>query len=81
MEGLGQVVGNEAIVARQELAAVLRHLPAWDVSREAVHHCQVELGWERLEQVILIRVHDLLHGKVYVPDKTQAGIGDHFGAA
>src|SRR6266576_2409788 len=53
MKGLGQVVGDEPVVIRQVLTAVLWHLPTRQIAGQPVHHSQVKLWWQRLEQVIL----------------------------
>ena len=79
VKGLCQVVGDEAVVTGQEIAAVLRHFPAWNVRGEPVHHRQVEFWRQGLKQIMLIRVHDLLHRYINVADKAQAGIRDDFG--
>ncbi len=42
VERLGQVVGDEAVVVGQEVAAVLGHLPAGQIAGKAVHDRQVE---------------------------------------
>jgi hypothetical protein len=69
VECLGQVVGDEAVAVGQELAAVLRHLPAGQVAGEAVHDRQVELGRQRLEQVVLGGVDHLLDRQIDVADE------------
>ena len=53
MKGFGQVVGDEPVVVRQIFTAVLRHLPARHIAGKAVHHRQVKLRRQRLEEVIL----------------------------
>ena len=59
MKGLGQVVGDEAIMPRQILTAVLRHLPTRHIAGQAVHHSQVKLRRQRLEQIVLRRIDEL----------------------
>ncbi len=71
VERLGQVVGDEPVAARQEFAAVLRHLPAREVAGEAVHDRQVELRRQRQEQVVFGRVDDLLDRLVDVADEAR----------
>ena len=81
VERLGQVVGDETVVAGQVLAAVLEHLPARQVAGEAVHDRQVELLRQGQEQVVLGRVDELLDGVIDVADEGQAGVGDHLDPA
>ena len=81
MEGLGQVVGDEAVARGQEVATVLGHLPAGNIGGEAVHHRQVELGGQGLKQVVLVGIDHLLHRHIDVADEAQAGIGDDLGPA
>ena len=78
---LGQVVGDESVIVRQEFAAVLRHFPAGDKCREPVHDGKIKFGGQRLKEVVLGRVHHLRHRQVDVADETQASVGDHLGSA
>ena len=81
VEGLGQVVGDEAVVVGQKFAAVLRHLPARQVAGKAIHDRQVELVGQRQEQIVLRGVDELFDGLVDVADEGHAGVGDDFHAA
>jgi len=53
VKSLRQVIGDEPVVVGQELAAVLGHLPTWDVRSKAVHHGQVELWRQGLKEIVL----------------------------
>ena len=46
VKGLGQVIGNEAIITCQILTAILGHFPARQIARKAIQHCQIEFPWQ-----------------------------------
>lgn len=53
VEGFGQVIGDEAVIICQEIAAVLGHLPARQVAGKAIHNRQVKFFGQRDEQIVI----------------------------
>ena len=70
-EGLGEVVGDEAVPRGQHVLRVLWDLPAREVELEPVEDREIELLRERLEEVGGGVPDQRLHGLVQVADEDQ----------